>query len=132
MEGFRSQSARLAIAVLFAAFFVTGCSTTGPTMTTGPFAQVSRLEKDLRRGSSTKMDVQRVLGAPKGFGNALFPLDPTLREVWYYDDIEVIGAQSEGEVIRANIRQQIITVFFKDGIFDGFLWFSNAVVATGQ
>jgi len=101
-------------------------------VTTGPFTQVARLGKDLQRGSSTKMDVQRVLGVPKGFGSAVFPLDPTVREVWYYDDIEVIGAQSEGGVIRANMRQQIITVFFKDGIFDGFMWFSNAMVATGQ
>jgi len=35
---------------------------------TGTFININRLDTDLQRGVSTKIDVQRVLGAPKGMG----------------------------------------------------------------
>lgn len=133
MDRFRTRSTLIAALIFFGGSLLTACSIPAPTITTGPFTQVSRLEKELRRGVSTKMDVQRVFGVPKGFGAALFPTDPKPREVWYYEDIEVIGLKSEQDgVIRATMRQQILNVFFKDGIFDGFMWFSNAMVATGE
>ncbi len=98
--------------------------------TTGAFTQVNRLESDLQRGTSTKMDVRRVLGAPKGMGNAVFHPDPTPRAVWFYDDLEMTDSQSVGGgVLQVWIRQQILLVYFKDEVFDGFMWFSNAGVA---
>jgi hypothetical protein len=79
------------------------------------------------------MDVQRALGAPKGLGGAVFPTDPKRREVWFYDDIELTDFKSEGERgLKANVRQQVLLVFFKKGVFDGFMWFSNAIKAKGE
>ncbi len=127
----------LQAAVLISLLFTTACGP-GPTVTSGPFRQMSLLETDLHRGVSTKMDVQKLLGVPNGFGGAILPTDPTLGnfqtfEVWFYDDIEVTGAQSEGGgVVRANMRQQILQVFFKENFFDGFFWSSNAGVVVGQ
>jgi hypothetical protein len=110
---------------------VMGCGPT--TATTGAFTEVNRLESNLKRGVSTKSDVQQVLGTPTGSGSAIFPTDPTAREVWFYQDIEVTDAKPEGsEVIRVNARQQILLVFFKREVFDGFMWYSNVVAGTGK
>jgi hypothetical protein len=127
----------LQAAALIGLLITTACGP-GPTVTSGPFRQLSLLETDLRRGVSTKMDVQKVLGIPNGFGGAFLPTDPIRGnfqtfEVWFYDDIEITGAQSEGGgIIRANLRQQILQVFFKESFFDGFFWSSNSGVAIGQ
>jgi hypothetical protein len=108
-----------------------GC---GPTaLTTGAFTEVNRLESNLKRGVSTKSDVQHVLGAPSGSGSSIFPTDPMPREVWFYQDVELMDAKAEGkEIIRFNMRQQILLVFFKEEIFDGFMWYSNVVPGTGK
>jgi hypothetical protein len=96
-------------------------------VTTGVFPPVGALEKEIKRGISTKMDVRRLLGAPDGFGSAVFPTDPRAREVWYYDDIEMTDFKSEGGgILRVNVRQQILLVLFKNGVFDGFMWSSNS------
>ena len=111
---------------LLAAVLATGCPT---KVTTGAFVEVSRLEGELRRGVSTKMDVQRVLGAPNGFGNAIFPNDPAQLEIWYYEDVEATDIKFEGSIMHMNMRQQILIIFFKKGVFDGFLWTSNGETA---
>lgn len=79
------------------------------------------------------MDVKRVLGAPEGFGNAILPTDSKPRDVWYYEDIELTNFERDvGGVFRVNMRQQVLLVFFKKGVFDGFMWFSNAGKAEGK
>jgi hypothetical protein len=130
-----SLGKRLLIVAGLAGLLLSTACGPAPTVTSGPFRQLSLLETDLQRGVSTKIDVQKLLGVPNGFGGAMLPADTTYRnfqtfEVWFYDDIELTGAQSEGGgVIRATIRQQILQVFFKESLFDGFFWSSNAGVA---
>jgi hypothetical protein len=103
---------------------MTGCAPV--TVTTGAFTHVGKLETELKRGVSRKVDVQRALGAPNGFGQSILPTDPRPREVWYYDDIEMIDAQAEpGGYIRANVRQQVLLVFFEKEVLDGYMWFTN-------
>jgi hypothetical protein len=118
----------LVLAILVGSL-VAGCAAQA---TTGAFTQTNRIESELKQGISTKMDVQRVLGTPKGSGNAVFPIDPRPREVWYYQDIEMTDATSEAGIFRVNVRQQILLVFFEKGVFDGFMWWSNAGVAKGE
>ncbi len=109
----------LACAAVFA-----GC-TTGAT--TGAFVPVQRIEQELRRGVSSKSDVQRVLGTPKGYGSMVFPQDLRNLEVWYYEDIALTKAQAVGDhVIRVDMRQQILLVTFDGSVLDGFVWFTNA------
>ncbi len=115
--------------VLLAGLVPPGCVTKA---TTGAFTQIGRLPQELTRGVSTKMDVRRVLGSPKGSGNAVLPTDPQPREVWYYGDIEVTDTRAEAGIIRAQVRQQILLVFFEKGVFDGYMWWSNAGEAKGQ
>ena len=120
----------VAVYLILGTMWVVGC---GPMIaTTGVFTQVSRIESDLTRGVSTKSDVQQVLGVPAGSGNAIFPTDATSREVWFYQDIELTDTKAEGkQIIRVNMRQQILLVFFREEIFDGFMWYSSIVPGTG-
>ncbi len=112
------------LAVLACAGALAGCVTGA---TTGAFVPVDRIEKELHRGVSTKMDVQRVLGTPKGYGSMAFPQDRRELEVWYYEDIELTDARGAGEgLIRAEVRQQILLVTFDKSKLDGFIWFTNA------
>lgn len=112
------------LVVLACASTLAGCVTGA---TTGAFVPVDRIERELRRGVSTKTDAQRVLGTPKGYGAMLFPEDRRELEVWYYEDIAVTRAERVGEGrVHADLRQQILLVTFDKGVFDGFIWFSTA------
>jgi hypothetical protein len=72
------------------------------------------LETQLHRGVSTKADVQTILGVPNGPGSWLLPaLDPAPREIWYYEDMSVTGT---------TLSLQMIFVFFKGNVYDGYLW----------
>ena len=101
------------------------------TFGTGAFTKVSQIEKELKRGVSSKAEVRRVLGTPKGFGASLLPLnlpERLQREVWYYEDIELKDAKfQEGGAIQARYRQQVLVVFFDGEVFDGYMWFTNAM-----
>lgn len=95
--------------------------------TTGAFRQVARIDEELKRGVSTREDVRRVLGPPNGGGSAILPPDRILRDVWFYEDIEVLNAVSpKPGFVRMDVRQQILLVFFDEEVFDGYMWFSNA------
>ncbi len=108
---------------------------------TGAFANAPAIEKQLRRGDSRKADVQRVLGVPNGTGRAeMLPyaavqaasLGDGPREIWFYDDIEVTDMASKQGVMMMKVRQQILLVFFRGDLFDGFLWTTNVVRPTTQ
>jgi hypothetical protein len=54
------------LAAMAGAGMLAGCATGA---TTGAFVPVDRIEQELRRGVASKMDVQRVLGTPEGYGS---------------------------------------------------------------
>jgi len=93
--------------------------------TTGAFVNVNRLDTDLQRGVSTKMDVRRVLGPPKGMGGAIIPAYRMQREFWYYEDIEMKDIKKVEGVYKLNMRQQVLFVVFDKGVYDGYMWFTN-------
>jgi len=111
-------------------YLLVGCA--AQKVTTGAFTHVSGLDSQLKRGVSTKMEVQRLLGAPNGFGDAIFPTDSTPRKVWYYEDIEATDYKSEEGFLKMNMRQRILLIFFKKGVFDGYMWSSNTGKVEGQ
>lgn len=102
-------------------------------VTTGAFKQLTRIEGEFKRGVSTKEDVRRVLGSPRGGGSAILPPDRRQREVWFYEDIEVLNVTSpKPGIMRMDVRQQILLVFFDEEVFDGYMWFSNAAKAKAE
>lgn len=114
---------RAGLACFLAAAVTIGCA---PTVTTGAFTQTARIDAELKRGISTKRDVRRVLGVPKGSGGAVLPTDPRLREVWYYEDVKIAKLRQDTEgYLRADVSQQILLVFFRAGLFDGFMWYAG-------
>lgn len=108
---------------IFLFYLLPGC--TPQKVTTGAFTKIGRLDQQLQRGVSTKMDVQRVLGAPNGFGGAILPTDLKPREVWYYEDVEGKDFKMKGDIMIMNMRQQILLIFFERGVFDGYMWSTN-------
>ena len=76
------------------------------------------VEIDLKRGSSTRADVLRLLGQPDGHGAAIFGTPPLSADIWYYEVTSVSITSG---------RQQILAVFFKGDMFDGYLWFANSM-----
>jgi len=116
----------LGLFLIFLVSFITGgYAQEGKKVTTGAFVKVNHLDTDLQKGVSTKMDVQRMLGAPNGMGGASLPTDPKQREVWYYENIEMRDIKREEGVIKVNMRQQVLLVFFEKGVYDGYMWFTN-------
>ncbi|MBK0399396.1 hypothetical protein H0I76_09355 [Limibaculum sp. M0105] len=119
----RTRMARAGLAGLAAA--VLG---TAPTPSAADeFPEVGRIETSLSRGVSTQREVQALLGVPDGIGNSVFPPDYRRHDVWFYEDIELLGMTTEGEITKVGVRQQILLVFFHDGRFDGFAWSSSTL-----
>jgi hypothetical protein len=133
MTGLILRTVHLLLLVYIVGASQVGCSqqviTHFDKATTRAFTEVPHLANHLKRGASTKSDVQRFLGPPMGFGNAIFPTDPTTREIWLYEDIELTDV-TLGDVSRVNLRQQFLLVFFNADVLDGFMWYSN--VASGS
>ena len=77
-----------------------------------------QIESKLTRGVSTKADVLKVIGKRNGSGTVLMPGDPIIREMWYYEDVKV-------SQISGNMDQKILLIYFKDDIYDGYMWFAN-------
>lgn len=102
---------------------------------TGAFPKASAIESQLKRGVSTRADVQRILGVPNGSGGALLPGVGARSEqveayqLWYYEDVEITEMKGQGDVLNMKMRQQILAVFFKDEVFHGYFWTSNAGAA---
>jgi len=116
----------LGLFLMFLVSFLTeGYAQESKKFTTGAFVNVNRLDTDLQRGVSTKMDVQRVLGAPKGMGGAIVPVYHLHRELWYYEDIEMKDMKKVEGVFKVNMRQQVLFITFDKGVYDGYFWFTN-------
>jgi len=113
-EGAIQQVTRQPGLIIFLVFLCGICSACG--VKTGEFFQADLLETKLIAGESKKADVLLILGEPSGTGGAVIPTDPEQQEIWYYENFEMPWMSME---------QQILLVFFKQNIFDGYLWFSN-------
>lgn len=118
--------ATVGLALALAPSLLAGCASR-TAVTTGPFAEARRIDEELRRGVSTKSDVERLLGKPNGSGASRLPLT-TPREVWFYHNIETGDAKVEGRAsggginVRVDTRQQVLLVFFDGDKFDGYMW----------
>jgi len=101
------------------------------TTASGAFRNLAAIETTLVRGVTTKADVRRQLGIPNGSGAARFAhVGDDEREIWYYEDVAITGAKSAEQVMKVDMRQQIILVLFKGEVVDGYLWTSNSGAAS--
>lgn len=101
------------------------------TIASGAFRNLSAIEATLMRGVTTKAETRKQLGIPNGSGAARFAsLGGDEREIWYYEDVELTGIKSGDEVMKMDMRQQILLVIFKGEVVDGYLWTSNSGAAS--
>jgi outer membrane protein assembly factor BamE (lipoprotein component of BamABCDE complex) len=123
---------RLANAALVAALALATASEAAD-VSMGAFRNADALGTTLERGKSTKADVRKALGVPNGSGNALFPaLGVDGREIWYYEDIAITGTKHVNDRYESTMRQQIMLVFFKGEVIDGYFWTSNGDKVSGK
>jgi len=128
------------VAAACAAFVLFTSPLQAQTIGTGAFVKTAAIEKELRRGISTKTDVQKLLGIPTGTGQLNWmpppgesppPLGAGPRNIWFYNDMQVTDMeQSEDGTITMKSRMQILLVFFKGDLFDGYLRSSNVFTPT--
>jgi len=102
------------LAMLLGAMFLPGCAV--HTVKSQAFSKLDQLETELKRGVSTKADVITLLGEPDGSGGAQFPTASYENDVWYYE---------ASRASLSNMDQNILLVYFREEVFDGFMWFSN-------
>jgi hypothetical protein len=118
--GGKYRMAALALLLLVAS---TACS---PSASVGHMPAVAPLTSDLVLGVSTRDDVRRSLGAPSGEGAYLFIADYLPREAWLYHEIKLTDAKAVRDTVVMNMRHQVLLVFFKGDLYDGYMWYSNA------
>ena len=100
---------RVVLAALLVATFA-GCTT---TLGTPPRYQAL---SGLTRGQSTEDDVRRALGDPVGKGAMRTGKVTEPRQVWSYE--HAVASSS-------STAFGILLVFFRDGHYDGHLWFTS-------
>lgn len=118
---------RSSACALVTAIGLLGAGCAEATKTTGTFTKTEHLGAELRRGASTKSDVERVLGRPNGRGMTLLPTLSTPREMWVYQNAEMQrrpagGGPGQRTTVHMDTREQILFVFFDGERFDGYLW----------
>ena len=124
-ERFPAEALIVALALAFAPV---SPARAADTFSGGAFTKLPAFESDLKRGMSRKMDVRRVLGTPKGSGQAVFPLTHLQREIWYYEDIEFnISEAKSGDkgVLQVPVRFQMLQVYFDGDVLVGYMWVAN-------
>lgn len=118
-------------AIVLIAAVIGGCAPTPELPPMAAFEDTRRLETQLTRGVSTTADIRRVLGTPTGKGGMLLPrVQSTAQEFWFYQDIELTDVKAAQGQLDLVMRQQVMVVVVRDGLFEGFMWFSNTDAAT--
>jgi hypothetical protein len=77
---------------------------------------LAAIDARLTRGTSTKSDVVLVFGQPQGTGGAFIPTDKIAKDIWYYENVKI-------EMMAMKSRQQVLLIFFRGKIYDGYFWF---------
>ena len=110
--------------VLLVPFLFGACMSTRakqPYVPAVPAFNNAALTTTLQRGVSGIAEVKEAIGEPQGSGEFLFPTDTKPRPIWFYEKVKVdVSGQ------KLDLQQDVLLIIFKEGRFDGFLWFSDA------
>lgn len=98
----------------------------GCIWTVGARPVTEALETTLRPGESTPAEVVAALGEPSGRGGVMLPvLDKRARESWTYYFEKGYVKDARGGGVDVDTRRTFLFVYFDDGVYDGYLWFSS-------
>ena len=114
---------RLAIGLLamLAPCLFGACSSPPVKQPQVPAFNYAALTTTLQKGVSGPADVKAALGEPNGSGGYLFPVVAGPDKIWFYEKTKI--DISGGEL---DFQQDMLLIFFKEGRFDGFMWYSDA------
>jgi hypothetical protein len=103
----------LSAVVFLIGVLLTGCSV---KMRAGNRPDISAFEHELVPGVTTRWQAMTVLGWPYGEGRALMPFHDQPRDVltYYYEE----GTLEDD-------RRLFLFVFFNEGAYEGYMWFSS-------
>jgi hypothetical protein len=112
----RHNKNRRRLGYALAAFAVSLVGCTGISVKVGEVPDVGNLESRLLVGSSTKSEVQRILGKPYGTGRSLLPMEKSPKTLWtyYYEESSL-----------EDTRRIFLWVFFDEELYSGHMWFSS-------
>ncbi|MDJ0909190.1 MAG: hypothetical protein QNI99_08340 [Woeseiaceae bacterium] len=101
------------VVLLFVAISMAGCG--GFVFRTGSRPDIAALDS-LTIGQSSSDEVRSTLGAPFGTGRTYLPYQESPQEMWsyYYEE----SSMEDG-------RRTFLLVYLKDGVYDGYMWFSS-------
>ncbi|KMP11208.1 hypothetical protein UR09_04005 [Candidatus Nitromaritima sp. SCGC AAA799-A02] len=82
----------------------------------GEMPNTAALEKSLKIGQSTRMEVETLLGKPYGKGRAMLPFhsQPTAMWTYYYEESDPQDS-----------RRVMLFIYFDTDLYDGYMWFSG-------
>jgi len=92
----------------------TGCG----TIESGKMPDVSAFHGRLTARKSTKADVLKVLGSPRGFGKVTTGKGQAPHVIWEYDYVATHTATNRVDL-------NMLLVFFDGEVMDGYLWFES-------
>jgi len=131
-SGFGSWRLRAAVARRRAGAGLVGCAALisagcGPNVDweVGRQPDTGVLEQSLVIGRSTAADVKALLGEPAGDGGIMMPaLDQAPRKTlsYYYEAGHMSAASG---TLQADMKRTVLIVYFKDDLYDGYMWFSS-------
>ena len=115
---FHRQTLQVLFALTVTALMVSGCTI---NYRAGNLPNIEALEHTLKLGVSTENDVSRILGEPFGQGREMLPFHQASRPMWsYYYEQGHMTLSGSGDG-----RRVFLFVFFKQGRYDGYMWFSS-------
>ena len=106
-------SKRLLFIVIFLSTAIAGC-----TFKFGSMPATEKISSSLTQYVSTKDDVLKVLGPPRGYGRYQTSMIPEVYVLWYYE-------YTEASTISKNIDLKMLVVLFDKEKYAGHMWFSS-------
>ena len=85
----------------------------------GRMPDTEKLTSALSQNISTKADVLKILGQPRGYGKLHMSSIPEPLVIWFYEYIEASGFTS------TEVNMKMLMVFFNKELYAGHMWFSS-------
>jgi hypothetical protein len=98
--------------VFYVVIFVSACT----SIKYGSMPDTAKLSSTLCQNISTKDDVLKTLGPPRGYGKSLMISVNEPHVIWFYEYMEAADKE---------IKLNMLMVFFNKEIYAGHLWFSS-------
>jgi hypothetical protein len=109
---------RLIIILIFLSAMLASC-----TIKYGSIPATEKISSSLIQHTSTKDDVLKVLGPPRGYGKYQMSIMPEAHVIWYYEYMQASNINYIDKSMDLDLK--MLMVFFDKEIYAGHMWFSS-------